>query len=829
MADYTQPDVVNKRVRFFDGQFLQDQDLIDEQRYHLDRVRRLPAIVGMRGIVTGLAVVSPGAYQVRVTPGSAVDARGRQLVLAADLTLALPANQFSDTRDVDLVLVFQELPADLAQTGSESHRRFDETPKLAAVTPDGKVAVAPAGALPTWDGPSVPLARLVVSAAGAITVDAPVTLRAGLAVPGRVGVGTATPGVPLDVVGSGGDQVDLRVTGRVQSLSDDGGLAVGTNRVVGGHAGNRVGFHAGDAWRLSIGQDGHVGIGTTVPENAGGWDTNVDLYGTTTKLSVRTSSVDGRLVAHDVGVWGAPAGLVVGTQSAHAVSIGTGGASRLTVDAGGNVGVGTTAPVARLHVSGSDGKNVDVLVDGRLRSNNDDGGLWIGTNRFVGGCEVDKVGFFTGRAFRLTVLPNGHVGINTTTPEDEGKWGSNVDVYGTSTKLSVRTPKVDGRVVAHDTGVWGAAAGMVVGTQTAHPLSLATAAATRLLVDSGGNVGIGTGKRTPEARLEIAGPGGENVDLLVNGRIRTSGTSAGVWLGRDSLFGLVNPDTVGLFTGGVRGAWRLVVDRHGRVGIGTEEPMAPLHIRSDGGRNVDLQLDGCIRSDSSDGGMWVGPHRFVGGMGQERMVLFSGGSGLTVGRGGGVAIGAEDAGKHKLLVNGGTSLDTLWVTNGIHFISKGRWRLVDNVPANTNPPNLCASIDVGAISDRRLKTAVRPIRDAGAVVARLDGVRYRWGTDGLEHLSRDAVASVSAGPDASAAEHARVRDEERRRALDELTGDCLGLVAQDVERVAPELVTTDADGYKRVRYTHLTALLLEGLKEQQHALADLTARLDSRP
>ena len=36
-ANYELPSVVEKRVRFFDGQFLQEQDFIDEQKYHLDR------------------------------------------------------------------------------------------------------------------------------------------------------------------------------------------------------------------------------------------------------------------------------------------------------------------------------------------------------------------------------------------------------------------------------------------------------------------------------------------------------------------------------------------------------------------------------------------------------------------------------------------------------------------------------------------------------------------------------------------------------------------------------------------------------------------------
>jgi hypothetical protein len=36
-TDYTLPPVAEKRTRFFDGQFLVDQDFVDEQKYHLDR------------------------------------------------------------------------------------------------------------------------------------------------------------------------------------------------------------------------------------------------------------------------------------------------------------------------------------------------------------------------------------------------------------------------------------------------------------------------------------------------------------------------------------------------------------------------------------------------------------------------------------------------------------------------------------------------------------------------------------------------------------------------------------------------------------------------
>lgn len=76
----------------------------------------------------------------------------------------------------------------------------------------------------------------------------------------------------------------------------------------------------------------------------------------------------------------------------------------------GNVGLGVDAPAAKLHIGGKGGTNVDLLVNGRIKSNNNGGGLWIASDRFVGGTATNKIGFYN-KGWRLLVQNDGNVEI----------------------------------------------------------------------------------------------------------------------------------------------------------------------------------------------------------------------------------------------------------------------------------------------------------------------------------------------------------------------------------------------------------------------------------
>jgi hypothetical protein len=79
-------------------------------------------------------------------------------------------------------------------------------------------------------------------------------------------------------------------------------------------------------------------------------------------------------------------------------------------------------------------------------------------------------------------------------------------------------------------------------------------------------------------------------------------------------------------------------------------------------------------------------------------------------------------------------------------------------------------------SDRRLKENIVPIENALAKTLALQGVSYNFKTS---------------------------PDQKR-----------LGLIAQDVEVIAPEVVMTDKEGMKSVEYGEMIGLLIEAIKEQ---------------
>jgi hypothetical protein len=54
----------------------------------------------------------------------------------------------------------------------------------------------------------------------------------------------------------------------------------------------------------------------------------------------------------------------------------------------------------------------------------------------------------------------------------------------------------------------------------------------------------------------------------------------------------------------------------------------------------------------------------------------------------------------------------------------------------------------------------------------------------------------------------------------------IGFSAQEIEKLFPEIVQTDAEGYKSVDYSRMTPVLVEAIKEQQKEIVELKKKVE---
>jgi aldehyde:ferredoxin oxidoreductase len=55
----------------------------------------------------------------------------------------------------------------------------------------------------------------------------------------------------------------------------------------------------------------------------------------------------------------------------------------------------------------------------------------------------------------------------------------------------------------------------------------------------------------------------------------------------------------------------------------------------------------------------------------------------------------------------------------------------------------------------------------------------------------------------------------------------VGVIAQEMEKILPEVVTTNDRGLKTVSYGNLVGVLIEAIKEQQIRIEELEKKLDA--
>ncbi len=449
--------------------------------------------------------------------------------------------------------------------------------------------------------------------------------------------------------------------------------------------------------------------------------------------------------------------------------------SSLYIATSGNVGIGTTGPLAKMHISDSSdavgsysalrfykgtsygfsdfsqfynsasdyGLNVN---SGQLVVNKGSGNVGIGTTTPQSLLSVGTYGYGLGQTNAALVSSNdqqtlGLVGVGST----------NINFYtsATTTRFGIIKGQADGSGSGGAFALWTSNA---AGTITE-----------RMRIDSLGNVGIGT--TSPLQKLSVTGtssvvPTGSGAEGIF---AITTGT--GIYSDNKLEFGVHDGDYSWLQALQATSGWRNLVLQGGggNVGIGTTNPAWKLHVHeTSSNEGARLQLTNADTGVTSGDGFqillgatedaWVWNYEntglHFGTNSTERMTILSGGN---------VGIGTTNPNEGKVEVKGGS------------------------VCVDTNSDDTASSC-IANESDERLKTNITSLSASSslAAVLALNPVAFDWRASDPEVLSHWPTLGRYASSTRS-----------------------IGLIAQEVMPILPEALSLETVGDEEVQYFQL--------------------------
>jgi|GEM_PF-3420564 len=415
----------------------------------------------------------------------------------------------------------------------------------------------------------------------------------------NVGIGTAVPEELLNVFGT-----NVAIMAEGDGITK-AGFKIKTNNTlrwdINSPSGqSRLAFVDGSSNEvLTLAQLGNVGIGTTTPSD---------------KLAVVSSATTHRALIESTGS-NSYVGLrlkndarsyelqVEGVADAFRIYDNTAGAERLRIDSSGNVGIGTTTPSSKLHVSNIAGNSIVTVESGE--------GSWAqllfqgdlsGTEYVLGRNDVSNLDAFvigrSGGSNDFVINSSGNVGIGTTTPDNiltiakDGSTTANapfVEIH--NSHGSIDQGSILGGVTWTgadiSTGGTGEMARINIVAEnsgTQYSMRFGTRDGTsdiadRMVIDNEGNVGIGT--TTPASTLDVARTATSNANPILNvyGLLGASDRTvlglSTTELGSDSRYFIqTTVDSDGTPSSD------FVVTTSGNVGIGIAEPSYNLQVHA---------------------------------------------------------------------------------------------------------------------------------------------------------------------------------------------------------------------------------------------------------
>lgn len=194
---------------------------------------------------------------------------------------------------------------------------------------------------------------------------------------------------------------------------------------------------------------------------------------------------------------------------------------------------------------------------------------------------------------------------------------------------------------------------------------------------------------------------------------------------------------------------------------------------------------------------------------------------------------------------GTTDSDQLWLHGklGVFLTATG---YANKVIAYYNPSvnsnfvfntNLVAN-GVNITSDARLKDNIQSIEDPLGILSQIDGVSYTYRLSEIQEarepeeavfsgtfnagkfVSNGSPLTDNATMTAKDIEYQRIQQEIDQREAEEANRRRLGFLAQDIQKILPDLVQTNEKGIMSIDYTGFIPLIVESLKQMQQTIQD---------
>ncbi len=453
--------------------------------------------------------------------------------------------------------------------------------------------------------------------------------------------------------------------------------------------------------------------------------------------------------------------------------------NNFSLTGGGNVGIGTATPSQRLDVTGGGlrvGANgpftsVTALDQGvHLQWNRSgfEGETWLINHLGLGTANagIRFAGITTANGTVPTewarFLNNGYFGLGTTAPSTLLDLGSS---YG----LTPSDPVTKKLALYNDSGFNFYGLG-VSASQLNIFASAGPTGAPVMVLNANGNVGIGLGNALPAVKLDVNG--GVNIQGA-----NTLEFGAGV-AGKEVNAGKIGYQALNVGALDISGAGTTTANRRirfyneggasftGKVGLGTATPNNLLDLGDSYGLTPSDPVAKKLAVYQESGN-----NNFYGlGVSASQLNIFA-------------SAGPTGAPVMVLNANGNVGIG---LGNAVPAFKL-------DVAGDINATGQVRASGVVLTSDARFKQQVRPLGGALAAVQALRGVRYTWNALGIKHGGQAGAEQV-------------------------------GVLAQELEKVLPELVSTGPDGYKAVNYAQLTPVLIEAIKEQQQQIDALKAQ-----